>query len=94
MNWRDVYSPADLGYEPDDAPDGRCHGPAYDGAHGCGRFVAVGVARCERCGAESDAHWHEVDAQQRQWEAEMAQRMSSETHSLAELAQIDDGYSE
>lgn len=39
----------------DDAPDGRCHGPAYFQAHGCGRFS--NAPRCARCQAETDAYW-------------------------------------
>lgn len=60
MNWRDVYSPADLGYEEDyDAPDGHCHGAQYPGAKGCGRFVPAGEYICPMCKAESDDYWRE-----------------------------------
>lgn len=78
MNWRDVYSPADLGYDDEpDAPDGRCHGAAIPGAGGCGRFVSGDAYMCPACKAESDEYWHDEAARDAQLDAEFAGRQSA-----------------
>lgn len=48
-------NPLDIGAEPDDAPTGRCYGPAYPDSPGCGRFARGGM--CARCNARTQAYW-------------------------------------
>ena len=69
MYYRDLINE---GIDPDeDRPaGGRCYGPAYDGSHGCGRFVADGGFMCPRCRDESEAYWHEDIARMAQLDAE------------------------
>lgn len=54
------------GAEPDDAPSGRCYGPAYPDAPGCGRFARGGM--CARCQEASREYWRADNERHRAWE--------------------------
>lgn len=54
------------GAEPDDAPSGRCYGPAYPDAPGCGRFAPSGM--CARCQEASREYWRVDNERHRAWE--------------------------
>lgn len=73
------------GAEPDDAPSGRCNGPAYPNAHGCGRFARD--AMCERCQEETRQYWHDRAEQIAYEEASMAEYARQEAEYIrAEMA--------